>query len=362
MTVAACAARNGTANVSAAACALSLTGATASGIMYGFLSGTGILTLGHSSAATLNCASWTVATGVSSFPDDSLPLFTAAFSSNVWTTGGVTPYRRLVSREAYTAGDGLSSSNNSATGVTTIQVDSAQIPRYFTGTAAPSQNCTQGRDLYLNTVSATLYQCTAANTWTTVGSGGGGGGGAAAITAQRYLPWGVMRSTGSNSTAVLAANETRWHQFHLTVQMTLSGIGLRSTVGIGAGTGLRFAIANQAGSILHKTAVTTTCSSVSLCQASLPSAAVLPAGVYYLGVTTDSATFRTGQLNALAEDGILCALSNAGTAPFIAGTGTPGTGTSSSVDFPASMGTLTPYVCNSGTNTLITKFHDMYLF
>ena len=358
LTAAACAARNGNLDASAPACTLSLTGTSASGTVYGFVSGSGLFTVGHNSAATLNCAGWTAATGVTSFPDDALPLFTATFSSNSWTPGGVTPYRRLVGRDAYAAGDGLSSSNSSATGVTTLNVDSTQIPRYFTGSAVPSQNCTQGRDFYLNTATATLYQCTATNSWAAVGSGGGG----ATVTAQRYLPWGVMQSAGGNATAVLAANETRWHQFHLTVQMTVSGIGMRAVQGIGAGKGLRFAIASSAGSILYKTGANTTCASAALCQASLPSAATLPAGVYYLGMTTDSVTFATGQLNALHQDNTLCALSNSGTAPFVAGIGTPGTGASSAVDFPASMGTLTTYVCNSGTNTQITKFHDTYLF
>jgi hypothetical protein len=360
LTVNACAARSGNLDISAPACTLSLTGANASGIVYAFVSGSGLFTVGHNSAATLDCAGWTVANGVSAFPDDAFPLFTAMFSSNTWTVGGVTRYRRMVGRDRFAAGDGLSSSNNSATGVTTLLVDSSQIPRYFTGSAVPSQNCTQGRDFYLHTATSTLYQCASANTWAALGSGGGGG--AATVTPQRYLPWGVMRSTGSNSTAVFAPNETRWHQVHLTVQMNVSGIGIKSTDGIGGGKGLRFAIANPAGSILYKTGVATTCASNSLCEASLPSTATLPAGVYYLGMTTDSVTLKTGQLNALAEDGILCALSNAGTAPFVAGMGTPGTGTSSAVDFPASMGALTSYACNGGTNTLITKFHDMYLF
>ena len=360
LTVAACAARNGNLDVSAPACTLSLIGTSASGVAYGFVSGSGLFTVGHNSAATLSCAGWTAATGVTSFPDDALPLFTATFSSNSWTVGGVTRYRRMVGRDAYAAGDGLSGSNNSATGVTTLYVDSAQIPRYFTGSAVPSQNCTQGRDFYLNTATATLYQCAATNSWVSVGSGGGGGG--ATVTAQRYLPWGIMQSSGGNATVAFAANETRWNQFHLTVQMTVSEIGTRAVDGIGAGKGLRFAVADSAGSILYKTSTNTTCASAALCQASLPSAATLPAGVYYLGITTDSTTFKTGQLNALNQDNILCALSNAGTAPFVAGIGTPGTGASSVVDFPASMGTLTTYACNSGLNTLVNKFHDMYLF
>ena len=359
MTVNACGARNGNLDVSAASCTATLTGTSASGIVYGYLSGDGTFQLGHASAATLTCTGWTTATGVSAFPADALPLFTAAFASNVWTIGGVTPYRRMVGRDAYSAGDGMISLNNPATGVTTLHVDPAQIPRYFNGAGAPAQNCAQGRDFYLDTTALSLYHCRNTNTWSAVGSGGGGG---AAITVRRYPVWGWLQDNNGNNTTAFSANETRWHQFHLPAAMTAAGVGLRATAGIGAGKGLRFAIADTSGAILYKTAVNTSCAGA-LCEAAFSSAVTLSAGVYYLGVTTDSTSLQTAQVKSAGGDTVMCALSNAGTSPAMAGSGTTGSGTGAAVDFGASMGALTTYACSpTGTNVLAGKFHDMYLY
>ena len=65
------------------------------------------------------------------------------------------------------AGDGISTGTVGTT--TTVSTDAAVTPRYFTGAGAPSIACTQGRDFYLATGTATLYQCTATNTWAAVG-------------------------------------------------------------------------------------------------------------------------------------------------------------------------------------------------
>lgn len=361
MTLNACSARNGNLDVSVGACTASLTGTSASGIVYAYMSGDGTFTLGHSTAATLTCTGWTVATGVSAFPADALPLYTASFAANAWNTAGVTPFRRMVGRDAYAAGDGLISSNSSTTGITTLQVDAAQIPRYFTGTGVPSQNCAAGRDFYLNTVSAALYSCTAANTWSAVGSGGGGGG-STTITPRRYPLWGFLALNGGNATTTFAANETRWQQFHIQSAMTVTGIGMRASTGLGASKGLRFAVADTSGAILYKTAVNTTCSSSSLCEAAFSSPITLPAGVYYAGITTDSTVLVTEQTTAFLNGTVVCAQSNAGTTPQVAGTGTTGSGASTAVDFGASMGSLSTYACNSGTNVLVGKFHDLYLY
>lgn len=360
LTVNACNARNGSLDASAPACTLTLTGATASGTAFGYLSGDGALTVAHGSAATLSCPGWTVSTGVTAFPADSLPLFTATFSSNVWNTSGLTVYRRMVARDPYAAGDGLTSVNNPATGITTLQVDTTQVPRYSTGVGAPSQNCVQGRDFYLDTAASALYHCPTTNIWAAIGSGGGGGG--ATVGARRYFPWGMLSPNNGNSTNPFAANETRWQQIHLTASTTVTGIGLAASTGLGASKGLRFAIANTGGTILAKTAVNTSCASSALCEAALSSSTTLAAGVYYLGITTDSTALTTIQVAGLVPGGTLCAISNSGSSPALAGTGTSGSGVSSSVDFGASMGTLSTYACNSGSNMLIAKFHDLYLY
>jgi hypothetical protein len=363
LTVGACSARNGSLDVNINACTASLTGTIASGVAYGYLSADGTYTLGHSAASTLQCSGWSVDTGVSAFPTDALPLFTASFAANSWNTGGVTPFRRMVSRDPYVAGDGLTSSNNTSTGITVLQVDSAQIPRYFTGSAVPTQNCMLGRDLFLNTSTGTLYQCTATNVWSALGSGGGGGGGGSSTIAPRRYPlWGLLTLNGGNATSAFSANETRWHQVHLQSGMTVTGIGMRATTGLGASRGLRFAVANTSGTILHKTAVNTTCSSGSLCEAAFSSSVTLAAGVYYIGVTTDSTILTSEQMSAFLNGTVVCAQSNAGTGPQVAGNGTVGSGASSTVDFGASMGSLSSYACNSGTNVLVGKFHDMYFY
>lgn len=46
-------------------------------------------------------------------------------------------------------------------------------PAFTKGSGAPSSNCTQGLDLYLNTANAAYYVCSATNTWLQVGNGGG---------------------------------------------------------------------------------------------------------------------------------------------------------------------------------------------
>jgi hypothetical protein len=134
------------------------------------------------------------------------------------------------------------------------------------------------------------------------------------------------------------------------------------SAGIGSGKGLRFAIADTSGVIIHKSAVNTTCGASILCEAPLSSAITLAAGVYYLGVTTDSTTFATAQINIMSQETLFCALVHSGSLPLLAGTGATGNGSSNTVDFGASMGSITSYTCSTAGNSLANKFHDIYLF
>ena len=67
----------------------------------------------------------------------------------------------------FAAGDSMAVSTVGST--VTYLVDAAVVPRYFTGAGVPGIACTQGRDFYLNTSTSAFYQCTATNTWATVG-------------------------------------------------------------------------------------------------------------------------------------------------------------------------------------------------
>lgn len=355
LNLAAGSARIGNVTTAFTAATATLSGTVASSTAYVYVSSAGVLTVGHNGAATITCSGCTTATGVSAFPADSLPLATATYTSSAWDVSGVTDRRAINSRSPLAAGDGIALTSE-ASGTTTVSTDSTVVPRYSTGSGAPSANCTQGRDFYLNTANSTLYQCTATNTWGVVGTAAGSLG--------RYYPWGLQGQSSANQTTTFAANETRWHLFQLPYSITITGVGIRAHAGFTSGTkGLKFAVANQSGTILHKTSTITTCGGGTVCQAAFSASITLTPGSYYLGITTDSTGFQTGQVsNILQQASQFCELSNQATAPLVAGTGTAGSGTIGSVDFAASMGTLTSYPCNSGTNTLIAKFHDMYFY
>ena len=170
LNLAAGSARIGNVTTAFTAATATLSGTVATSTAYVYVSSAGVLTVGHNGAATITCSGCTTATGVSAFPADSLPLATATYTSSVWDVSGVTDRRAINSRSPLAAGDGIALTSE-ASGTTTVLTDSTVVPRYSTGSGAPSANCTQGRDFYLDTATSTLYQCTATNTWGAVSGG-----------------------------------------------------------------------------------------------------------------------------------------------------------------------------------------------
>lgn len=75
----------------------SLGGVSSTGTAYGYVSSAGVLTVGHNTAATITCVICTTATGITTFPDGSIPLFTATFTSNVWDVSGINNLRAAFS-------------------------------------------------------------------------------------------------------------------------------------------------------------------------------------------------------------------------------------------------------------------------
>jgi hypothetical protein len=75
--------------------------------------------------------------------------------------------RPFLGRTVIAVGPGMASSSDPSTGVQTLSTDPLTSARFFTGSGAPSGNCTAGRDFYTSAVPH-LYWCSAANTWTLV--------------------------------------------------------------------------------------------------------------------------------------------------------------------------------------------------
>jgi len=145
-----------------------LSGTSASGTVFWYLSPSQVLTAGHNSAATLTCsAGCSVASGILYFPPDATPLWQTTFTANVW--GAINPAmdkRAFLSRNVIAPGSGVSSASDPTTGIQTLSTDPTIVPRYFTGSGAPASTCTAGRDFYTDTGGAHLYFCSSTNTWT----------------------------------------------------------------------------------------------------------------------------------------------------------------------------------------------------
>jgi len=148
---------------------LTLSGVSASGTVFWYLSPSQVLTAGHNSTATLTCsAGCTIATGITSFPPDATPLWQTTFAANVWDAinPATMDRRAFLSRNVIAPGSGVSSASDPTTGIQTLSTDPTIVPRYFTGSGAPTGNCTAGRDLYTDTSGVHLYFCSSTNTWT----------------------------------------------------------------------------------------------------------------------------------------------------------------------------------------------------
>lgn len=286
-----------------------LSGVSASSTAYIYITSGGVLTVGHNGATTVTCSGCTTATSITAFPSTSIPIATATYTSAAWDVSGVTDLRAITSRDTLAAGSGMSITYDAA-GVATIT---------NTGSSSP-------------------------------------------LAIGYYSPWGLLSDNSSNDTTAFTANQTRWTQFVQPVSMTVNGIGTYASTGIGGSKGLRFAIADSSGTILYTTAVNTTCGSSSDCRAAFSSAITLAAGVYYMGVTTDSTSFLAKQVRAAAVGSPWCGVVDSGVAPKQAGTGTAGSGSAGSVAFGASMGTITSWSCNGGSNTFIGGFINTYVY
>lgn len=298
--------RVGTDVTSTDASTATISGSTSTSTAYAYIDSSGVPTIGHNGASTITSAQYLVVTGISGFPDGSQPLFEAQYVSNAWTS--VVNKLANTSRSVLTSGVGILITENA------------------------------GGD---QVVSAT---------------------GGAAISPTIFLPHGTLGVNLAAAQSTFTANQTRWTRFTLPQRSSFTGMGLTARLGIGGGKGLRFAIADTSGAILYKTSVNTTCAGQSTCRAAFSSVITLDPGDYYIGLTTDSTAFYTSRPTLIAdEEGPICQAVELAS-PAYSGTGTIGTGAGASVDFGASMGSITSWSCDNSSNTFLSGYYDVYLY
>jgi hypothetical protein len=181
---------------------LTLSGTSAAGTVFWYLSSSQTLTVGYNSAATLTCSvGCSVASNTAGFPPDSTPLWQTTFTANTWDAinPAAMDKRAFLSRNVISAGSGVSSVTDPTTGIQTLTTDPTTVPRYSAGSGPPSSNCAAGRDLYTDTTGLNLYFCDATNTWKQAN-----GGSSSSLTDRQTF---VLASTdnASGSSMLLAA-------------------------------------------------------------------------------------------------------------------------------------------------------------
>jgi hypothetical protein len=323
-----------------APCTVTISGTVTSGTVYVFVAPNGLLTVGHNTTATLTAGGdCVVATAVTGFPDGSLLLGLPAFTSNVWNTvTGAMDRRGFLSAAAISAGTGVSTITDGATGVKTVSTDSTIIPQYTTGSGAPSGNCVSGRDFYTDTTNGNLWWCKLANTWAQAN-------GSSATALPWLLPYGAGGGSTTPGTA-LNTNEVRYFRIYVPSgsQITPASILLLSQGGGAGGNGKGAIYSDPCGSgttLIESSANLSWPTSGSVAALTFASPATLPAGTYWLAVTADfgSAAFAVVNNNVASLE-----LNNtASTAQIISSRNgaNASTGSGSTLAFPANCGTAT---------------------
>jgi hypothetical protein len=131
---------------------------TGSGMLYIYIAGNGVLTVGHNLAVT--CIGCVAQSAVSSFPADSLPLATWTVSNGILDTAGGQDYRAVLGTKNMIAGAGISTTD--VNGNTVVSADTTLIGLRVGPPATSTSACQAGSwasDAYY------FYVCVAQNTW-----------------------------------------------------------------------------------------------------------------------------------------------------------------------------------------------------
>jgi hypothetical protein len=133
--------------------------ASTSGLVFLYIDGAGNLTAG--SSVTLTCNGCTYVSGVTSFPSNSIPLFSWTLTSGAFVTGGETDFRAVLSSKNLLSGMGILISENA--GTSTISVDPAIVStQVLTPPGTSSAACTAGQFSFDSNY---YYLCVGNSTW-----------------------------------------------------------------------------------------------------------------------------------------------------------------------------------------------------
>lgn len=130
-----------------------------SGMIFGYVDGSGTLTVGGIPA--LSCTGCTYASGMTAFPAGSIPLFTWTLTYGSFDANGGTDFRAFLASKNLQSGAGILITE--AAGVSSIAVDPSLVSlRVLTAPATSSSSCSVGQFSFDSNY---YYLCIGANTW-----------------------------------------------------------------------------------------------------------------------------------------------------------------------------------------------------
>lgn len=172
-TIAAGVARVGAVTTAYAGGSVTVSAGTASpGLWIGWNPSANRVAVGVASAVTASCTGSDCFPGSTGFDPAWIPIATCPVSSG--TVSACTSLRSVVGADKFVAGTGVLLPSPNANGTQPIQIDTAEVPRYLSGTGVPAMACSVGQFYVRTTGTPSLYICTTTNTWTLAGGGGVG--------------------------------------------------------------------------------------------------------------------------------------------------------------------------------------------
>jgi hypothetical protein len=108
----------------------------------------------------ITCSNCTAVNGISSFPINSIPIYTWTATTGVWNSAG-SDYRSVYSSKVVLASSGISINEGSGSS-TTVSVDQSVVSLRVSVPANSSSTCTTGT---FAASSSYYYFCISTNTW-----------------------------------------------------------------------------------------------------------------------------------------------------------------------------------------------------
>ncbi len=133
---------------------------SASGLAFFYVSNQGVLTVGYNAIAVACDATCTAVSGITAFPNDSIPLAMWSANAGLWDAEGGLDFRGFLSTKPIATSTGLMSTD--VAGLTTVSIDTTMVGLRVGIPATATSTCLRGS---WAADASFHYVCIATDTW-----------------------------------------------------------------------------------------------------------------------------------------------------------------------------------------------------